>query len=395
MKETAFNGQRLEEALRIKLMNRTELAKTTGISKQAISQYVNNDSKPSFEKVLTIAEKLNFPIEFFFSQDLIPVSTTNTYFRSQAAARKRDQVAQKIKLEYVSRIYKLLSGYVDFPKPDFFNLNLHNTTDESVTQNEYSFTDIESVAEKLRKKWELGASPIKNMQFLLESHGIIVTGFDDIDNKIDAFSQKVVLKGSECIFIIALSLSKSKCRQLFDLAHELGHIVLHEWDDSFEELNKEDFNRMEAEANFFASAFLLPKDSFSKDVSPYPTNLDYYILLKRKWHVSIQAMIYRARQLGIITQNQLAHMMRNISVRGWRKKEPDDVIGTLQATIFQGAIDALLDAKVLTTEDILNAFNEAGLNYGIKNLESLMCLTPGTLKVEPKVIKFAIKPKNN
>ncbi|MDA6083001.1 ImmA/IrrE family metallo-endopeptidase, partial [Escherichia coli] len=59
----------------------------------------------------------------------------------------------------------------------------------------------------------------------------------------------------------------------FTLAHELGHFLLHK------SVKKEDFNkkdvykRMEEEANHFASAFLLPAETFSNELVSH--TLDY------------------------------------------------------------------------------------------------------------------------
>ena len=61
---------------------------------------------------------------------------------------------------------------------------------------------------------------------------------------------------------------------------------------------------MEEEANNFAAAFLLPKESFLADVMQYPNKLEFYVELKRKWKVSISAMIIRAFKLNAITHNQ-------------------------------------------------------------------------------------------
>lgn len=38
--------------------------------------------------------------------------------------------------------------------------------------------------------------------------------------------------------------------------------------------------------------------------------------------------------------------MRQISKNGWRQKEPDDVPYTLNESIFQGAVDLLIEQKV-------------------------------------------------
>ena len=72
----------------------SELAKETSISRQSLSLYANEGNIPPFENVQKIARNLGFPVEYFLSEDKCTTITTNTYFRSQAAAKK---VAQKHK----------------------------------------------------------------------------------------------------------------------------------------------------------------------------------------------------------------------------------------------------------------------------------------------------------
>ena len=176
------------------------------------------------------------------------------------------------------------------------------------------------------------------------------------------------------------------------MAHELGHIVLHPWSEDIETLSKEEFKARERQANMFASAFLLPRDNFSKDVLQYPTDLKFYLFLKKKWKVSIQAMMYRTRQLNIISANQYQYMMRQVSKNGWRTKEPDDIPGVLNESIFQGAIDLLFDNNILTPKTLIADFKRHGVVLYPYMIEELLHLKKGTLDVEDKIIPlFHIK----
>ena len=102
----------------------------------------------------------------------------------------------------------------------------------------------------------------------------------------------------------------------------------------------------------------------------------------------MQAMMYRARQLDIITGNQFQYMMRQVSKNGWRTKEPGDVPGQLRDTIFQGAIDLLFDGGYLTQQELLNDFSKNKIILSQTDLENLMCLREGTLKPESKILSF-------
>ena len=143
------------------------------------------------------------------------------------------------------------------------------------------------------------------------------------------------INGKEQFFVILGEDKESAVRRQFSAAHELGHILLHNESLDIEQISRQEFREMESEANEFASAFLLPAKSFMNDLI-YPNNLDFYIELKKKWKVSISAMIIRAYKLKAITYNQYQYLMRQISQKGWRTKEPlDDVIQPSRPTILR------------------------------------------------------------
>ena len=176
------------------------------------------------------------------------------------------------------------------------------------------------------------------------------------------------------------------------MAHELGHIVLHPWSEDIESLSKDEFKARERQANMFASAFLLPKDNFLRDISQYPTDLQYYRFLKKKWKVSIQAMVVRAKQLNAISPSQYQYMFRQISKKGWRTKEPDDNPGVLNESIFQGAIDLLYENNILSARTLLEEFRKSGVSLYPSMIEELLHLKKNTLEVEDKIIPlFRIK----
>ena len=170
------------------------------------------------------------------------------------------------------------------------------------------------------------------------------------------------------------------------MAHELGHILLHPWGESLDLIDKVEFNGREKQANMFASALLLPRDTFGEDIKMYPTDLSYYQIMKRKWKVSMQAMMYRSRQLGIITLNQYQYMMRQVSKNGWRTHEPGDEPGDINDTIFQGAIDILLEQKILSVNSLLNVFGKHGVILTIEDIQDLLHLRDETLKIENKIV---------
>lgn len=360
-----FNGERLKSARIYRSMTIAELAEAADITKQAISSYENDKGNPSLETLLKLISALGFPRDYFYEEDKDKVKVGNTYFRALLTTNKKDRLSQVEKIKVLSRVYHFLNKYIDFPP-----LN--------VPKIDYDMS-IEQKALKLREKWGLGLDPIPNMVRLLEKNGFIVASFLTEGKSIDAFSQRQEVNGDEYYFIVLGSDKNSASRRQFDSAHELGHIILHDWSLDLEQVSREEFRQLEQEANQFAAAFLLPKESFVSDLI-YPNRLDFYVELKKKWKVSISAMVMRAHQLKVISPNQYQYLIRQISKRGWRTKEPlDDIIAVPQPTVLKKAIDVLITNDALSGEQLVIELSRNGLSLNKTEIEVLLGLQEGTL----------------
>ncbi|MDU6036940.1 MAG: XRE family transcriptional regulator [Clostridium butyricum] len=391
MTKNSFNGERLKFGRTYRGYTLTELSDLTDISKQSISLYENKKNIPEPERVQILAKALDFPIDFFFQRDEIETRTDATYFRALLSTNKKDRTKQMIKLEVLAKIFKVLNEYIEFPVLQVPDIEFNSFNDDMEPDDERN--KIEKLAIELREYWNIGNEPIVNFRYLLESKGILVTSFDAQQEKIDAFSQRVNVDDNE-IFIIAVSNSnQSDARARFDMAHELGHILLHPWSEDLESLTREEFKARERQANTFAGAFLLPKNTFGKDVAFYPTNLEYYKNLKKKWKISIAAMIYRAYQLDIISYNQYQYIMRQYSKNGWRKNEPEDFEYKLNNNLLQTAVEMLLDNNVFTKKELVETIKDVGIAIYSNEIEKLLCLKEGTLKFEDEKPKERVQLK--
>lgn len=104
-----------------------------------------------------------------------------------------------------------------------------------------------------------------------------------------------------------------------------------------------------------------------------PNNLDFYIELKKKWKVSISAMIVRAYQLKAINYNQYQYLMRQISKKGWRTKEPlDDVIQVTKPTVLRKAVDVIKSNGVLTGDQFMQQLSKNNVSMNKDEVEILL-----------------------
>lgn len=368
MEKAQFNGERLKAARRFNKLTLAELAEKVNVSKQMLSKYEKDISQPSAEVIIQLESSLGFPRRFFYENSLHSDSIGNTYFRSLSKATKKDIEAQKLRVDFLEPIFKLIDDYIELPDANIptFNPDL----------------DIEHVAGKLRDAWNLGREPVKNIVEILEINGIVVSTSKMNLQVIDAYTQTRKINNKNVYFVILGNDKGNFFRRQFDGAHELGHVILHESSLDVSTLTSEQEKQIEAEANQFASAFLLPKETFSRDVSIMPTNLEHYLYLKKKWHVSVGAMVRRAFSLNIINSAQYTTLQRKMSYKGWRTLEPfdEDYLPT-KPVLLSEAINVLLENNIFNGVTILTTLaDQYELSIHAEMFEDLIGLSRGTLR---------------
>ena len=356
---TQFNGDRLKKARIYRGLTVADLAERVGCQRQTLSMYEISKSQPTDKTtVVRLAQALDFPIKYFYEPSSAIASGT-VYFRSLLTTNKKYRSEQIVKMDYLSQIYSLLQDYVSFP--EFVHLDLPDNISP------------EQAAYALRDAWGLGR----------------VTSISTNTNDVDAFSQ-FMQTGDVPTFIIAYSNNKTSAVRIhFDIAHELGHICLHEWSEDIEDVSKEEFKRKEREANDFAAAFLLPEETFRRDAERGPQTITYYKQLKKKWKVSIAAMIRRSEKLGIITTDDYQNLIRIMQRRGLRKEEPlDDTLITASPALLKTSVIMLLQENVFTPAEFMEELSDSyGLSINATEVERLLDLPAGTLAAH-KIIKL-------
>lgn len=377
----SFNPGRLKEARLARGMTITDLAEKAYVSKQAISQYELGQAIPRAETLMYIVNTLDFPKTYFYGYDEED-AVGNTFFRASSTTSQKLKEMQRIRVKWVSKIHSYLEGFIGFPE-----LNLPDIS--AFEYREWDIDTIEELAIITRNYWGLGDSPISNMVHLLELNGIVVSSLDIYNNKIDAFSQRrkkrtIVVLGND---------KRAAVRRNFDCAHELGHLLMHHHIiDDQEQLTKEEFKRMEAQADRFASAFLLPESSFIDTV--VSTKLEHFKELKKYWKVSMQAMIRRCYDLGYLSDNQYTYLNKQMSARKMKTKEPlDDVIKVPTPTVLNRAVEMILENQIKTGEEIVQE-----LQLPQKDIEMLANLETGRLnptnKIKEQVINLNLRTEN-
>jgi Zn-dependent peptidase ImmA (M78 family) len=102
-------------------------------------------------------------------------------------------------------------------------------------------------------------------------------------------------------------------RGVFDVAHELGHLLLHRHGEPV----GRDYER---DADTFAAALLMPEAAIRAE-APRLATISTIAAMKQRWRASVAALARRMRELGLITKWQYEHLTIELSRRG-RSNEP-------------------------------------------------------------------------
>ncbi len=365
MNEKTVIPYRIKQARLSRGYSMGELGDLLGITRSAISQYEIGTTKPSHYIIGQLSSVLNYPTSFFYKP--LPKSTTANsavYFRSRRTTTKKAKNAAREKISIFREINDYLKKFVDFPTVNLPTINNYNIN------HELSLDEIEEIALTVRNYWLMGNGPIDNLTSFLQKNGIMISIMDLNHHKIDAFS--VWYDSIPYIYISTDKYSNARLR--FDLAHELGHLIMHGNLFNDDDINKKVImDRIEHEADLFAGCLLLPASTFENDI--YSTSINHFIELKKKWKVSIGAMIYRCDDLRILTPNQIKYLKDQMTYNRYWKNEPlDNQIPLERPFAHRQAFQLILENQLVTANEIVDS-----ICCNPKEIEAYSFLPPGTL----------------
>lgn len=276
------------------------------VTKQSLSKYEKGLAMPRPSVLSMLAEVLGVKMAYFLSDPQTSVEIIAYRKKTSLSVSEKNRVENLVTATLEKRVE--LQKYFDSDSD--FNFPIR-----SIKAN--SFDDVEKAAENIRNICNLGTDPIASVTDVLESCKIHVIEIE-ADKKFDGIS--AVVQDSNGKNISAAVVSRcylSGERQRLNLAHELGHLVL--------ELNGE--LDPEKAAYTFGSSFLVPSKTLKDELGKKRSSitLQELLFLKRKYGISVQALLYRMRDLCIISENYLSEWFKLFSKMRWRKSEPEEI----------------------------------------------------------------------
>ncbi len=328
---------RIRRARELRGWTQTELARQSGdaLSSAAISQLEAGKTRPSAASLAAIAEATGHPLPYFVQHRGDMEATA--FFRSLRSAPKREQRRALAWTNLVHDLATTIENHIRLPAVDVPRIDSDHVSDAR----------IEALAAEVRQAWDLGEGPIGNVVRSRVSPRGLVAAQPRPPPDHDAISTRV----SDRPIVVLGQDKRVAARTRFDAAHELGHLVMHQ--DSVAGTRA-----AENQAHRFAAAFLMPATAIGPQL---PSSADWSALLRLKveWGVSLQALLMRARTLGILAEHRYVNAMKQMSARGWRQREPgDEQLGPPESPkLLELAVGRLADAGT-SLEDLVD---EAGL----------------------------------
>ena len=259
------------------------------VTAQAIGMYERDESMPSSGALIAMARALGVSVEYLTGDPDLVLAT---------AAEQRPVPAGVAEL--LER-YLALEELLALPSDEWDKL----PGAPYPVAGDLTAADLAALS--LRAHWGLGRSPIPSMVELPEEAGIKVIAFDlGAGDGLTAYARR---GGNRLASVIVVNRGHSGERQRFTLARELGRLVLAV--DAGADAEKA--------AHRFAGAFLMPAAALRRAIGSRRTSIgrNELLSLKRRFGVSVQAVVRRCRDLGIIDDALFGRLYRDMSGFGW------------------------------------------------------------------------------
>ncbi|MER9890032.1 XRE family transcriptional regulator [Mesorhizobium sp. M0114] len=341
-----FNGQLLSLARQVRKVSQSELVGSLGgaVTQGTLSKIEHGHIQPQDDLVDLIAAALRMRPSFFFD---------GVYVRQPPMSYHRKR--QKLSVRDEESVHALA---------EVFRINLRKCLDAveiettlppvpAIDPDEHS-GDVDEIASVLRQRWSLPRGPVTDLTKIVEDAGVMVIAFDFGSSLIDGFCQ---FSCDGLPHFVFLNSQQPKDRFRFSLAHELGHLVMHRTPNP----------QQEVEANMFASEFLIPTRDIRYDLDDL--SLTKFMDLKMYWGVSMQALIYKAWQIGKLSDRMFKYYNIEMSKRGFRKKEP------VEAAHLREEPSTLRWIIAAHVEELGYSVDDLGEMFGLK-IEDVVSLYP-------------------
>lgn len=332
-------ADRFKSARLMKGFSLQDLADALGnqLSRQALHRYEKGEVMPDNDKINLLSKVLDVNPDYFFRSTKVELSEIEYRKLSKMPQKEASIIKEKTK-EYLLRYLELeeiLGLGVEFENPlKYIGV---------VT----SYKQVNEAANQLREYWSLGNGAIFNVVELLEDKNIKVVKLD-VDEDFDGLQTFV----NGTIPVVAYNIKKTNKpdRIRLTLLHELAHLLL-----TFGDIT---LKQKETLCFQFAGAMLLPEKTLKAELGDYRNKLSINELgnIKKQYGISMQAVVMRAKDCGIINEHYTKQFFFIIKQMNWKIDEPVEYSGAEESNRFEQLLFRAL------IEDQISMSKAASLN---------------------------------
>ena len=333
--ESFLDPERITLARTRRGMTKSDLARALGLTPRSIARY-ESDGAP-LSAAPGLADVLRFPALFFSTPPTAEIEPNGVNFRAARRAGARQRAAAIAAGAAGIEIDQWISTRFNLP---------------AVTVPQRLEDDPALAARVLRANWSLGSKPLPNAVQLVESHGVRVYTLPAIAEEVDAFSC-----WHRDVPYIFLSRRRSPERMRFDVAHELGHLVMHA-------TGTGDEVAQERQADQFASEFLMPRDALSTQIRRNPSSAEI-LDIRMRLKVSAMALTRALHAAGRVSDWHYRQLNIERSGRGYRSGEPGGMPAHEMSRVFPQVLRAV-KAKDIASDLHLPLDEVRALTFGVE-----------------------------
>lgn len=294
-------------------LNQEALGTRVGVTRQTVAAWEKGQREPSMAQLTSVAQALEVPVELLLRKELTSPAQdrVNVLYRAdkRSALTEADEVIMTRKARDYAFVERKLGALSWLP--------------ESRPLHEYDPRLVEQVAQETRDTLGVENAPLGDALDLLERRGlkIIRTRLPEGVFGFSAYSED----WGAVAFVNRYTLDEAGGlkelpheRQVFTTVHELGHLIFHRREYREPTTVEGRRDHREDTANHFARAVLIPSQTLKDDLAAYKNRwLPVPVLcdLKARYRVSVGTLLYRAADLGIITDRQRGQQFGDLRKR--------------------------------------------------------------------------------
>lgn len=288
-------AEALATARRARGITQEQLSRRASVTQAALSRYESGLREPDANTLAVLARELELTPDLLQSAGRMQGAlVVDAHMRRRRTAK--------------ATVWRRLEAQLNLYRLHAHRYLAHVELETSSRMPSFDPFDVppEGAARLMRMQWRIPVGPVRHLVSWMESAGCLIIDEHFGTPRVDGLSQWV-----DDSPVILLNADAPTDRRRLTLAHELGHLCLHD---------VEVTEDVEGDATTFAAEFLMP----SETIRPQLRNLNLGKLhdLKRYWGVSMQALIERAYRLGTLGMRERTNLYKGFSARGWRVQEP-------------------------------------------------------------------------